>query len=92
VRLIKEDNLPESASIRGSLRICVVRGLPALRESAEPQNFPGLGGSDGDAAGPRAAGRLRLGAAWNARSMHLDSCWDPTRVCPPFVEWMTPKG
>jgi tetratricopeptide (TPR) repeat protein/TolB-like protein len=47
---------------------------------------------DGEGAVRELQAAFAKGNPWNASAMHLDSCWDPIRTYPPFVEWIKPKG
>ena len=47
---------------------------------------------DGEGAVRELQAAFAKGNPWNGGAMHLDSCWDPIRSYPPFVEWLKPKG
>jgi hypothetical protein len=55
-----------------------------IRPAEEPTAF--------SEATPAEQAAFSKGSPWNGSAMHLDSCWDPIRSYPPFVEWMRPKG
>jgi TolB-like protein/tetratricopeptide (TPR) repeat protein len=47
---------------------------------------------DGDGAMRALEAAFAQGRGWDGTEMHLDSCWDPIRSFPAFVEWVKPKG
>jgi tetratricopeptide (TPR) repeat protein len=47
---------------------------------------------DGDGAVRTLQAAFAKGSPWNGTDMHVDTCWDPIRAYPPFVELMKPKG
>jgi hypothetical protein len=47
---------------------------------------------DGEGAVRELQAAFAKGNAWNGTAMHLDTCWDPIRTYPAFVEWLKPKG
>jgi tetratricopeptide (TPR) repeat protein len=47
---------------------------------------------DGEGAVRELQAAFAKGNAWNGSAMHLDTCWDPIRTYPAFVEWVKPKG
>ena len=47
---------------------------------------------DGEGAVRELQAAFAKGNAWNGGAMHLDTCWDPIRTYPAFVEWVKPKG
>ena len=47
---------------------------------------------DGEGAVRELQAAFAKGNAWNGGAMHLDTCWDPIRNYPAFVEWVKPKG
>jgi hypothetical protein len=47
---------------------------------------------DGEGAVRELQAAFAKGNAWNGGVMHLDTCWDPIRTYPAFVEWVKPKG
>ena len=47
---------------------------------------------DGEGAVRELQAGFAKGNPWNGTEMHLDTCWDPIRAYPPFIEWMKPKG
>jgi hypothetical protein len=47
---------------------------------------------DGEGAVRELQAAFAKGNPWNGGAMHLDTCWDPIRADPAFVEWLKPKG
>jgi tetratricopeptide (TPR) repeat protein len=47
---------------------------------------------DGEGAVRELQAAFARGSYWNGSAMHLDTCWDPIRNYPAFVEWVKPKG
>jgi TolB-like protein len=47
---------------------------------------------DGEGAVRELQAAFAKGNPWNGSAMHLDTCWDPIRTHPAFVEWVKPKG